>query len=101
MLAPAELLDCIKQIEVDMGRQPAKKWGPRLIDIDILFYDDWVVDEPGLQIPHPHLNERAFVLQPLSDIAPQLRHPLTGQSVSEHLSAVDGGGVHLLAERIQ
>lgn len=72
VLAPHDLLVYLKQIEAQLGRQPNFHYGPRLIDLDILIYNDLTIDEEGLQIPHPHLTERAFVLVPLADLAPEL-----------------------------
>ncbi len=69
---PRVLLHCLKEIEREMGRVPSRRYGPRLIDLDILLYGDVVVDEPDLQIPHPRLGERPFVLQPLAELAPDL-----------------------------
>jgi 2-amino-4-hydroxy-6-hydroxymethyldihydropteridine diphosphokinase len=67
-LAPRELLERLKALERRLGRKPSERWGPRAIDFDILFYDDMSLDEPGLQLPHPRLLERAFVLVPLAEI---------------------------------
>lgn len=67
-LEPRELLQALKGIESTMGRTPTYKWGPRLIDLDIIYYDDLVVDEPDLKIPHPHFREREFVLVPLAEV---------------------------------
>ena len=67
---------------------PGQRFGPRAIDLDILFYGDEAVDLPGLTVPHPRIAERRFVLQPLNDIAPQLRHPATGRSVSDMLAGL-------------
>jgi 2-amino-4-hydroxy-6-hydroxymethyldihydropteridine diphosphokinase len=97
-LAPHPLLASIKDLEVRLGRRPGLRWGPRLIDIDILFYDDLILRSEGLTIPHPHLAERAFVLAPLADIAPQFRHPQTGLSVAQMAAAVDMTSVHKLDE---
>ena len=94
-LAPLELLTYIKHIEVAMGRLPAIHYGPRLIDLDILFYHDQVVCLPDLVIPHPHLEERAFVLVPLADLAPELCHPVLGLSILDLLDQVDRKGVDL------
>ncbi len=85
---PRQLLKSIKQIEQDLGREESYRWGPRLIDIDIIFYDDVVVAEKGLNIPHARLAERAFVLTPLADVAPDWVHPITGKTVVEMLNAV-------------
>jgi 2-amino-4-hydroxy-6-hydroxymethyldihydropteridine diphosphokinase len=67
-LAPRALLDALKSAEARLGRTPGEGWGPRIIDLDILTYDDRSVDEPGLRVPHRHLHERAFVLVPLAQI---------------------------------
>jgi 2-amino-4-hydroxy-6-hydroxymethyldihydropteridine diphosphokinase len=92
-LPPVELLKQLKNLETWLGRQPAVRWGPRLIDLDILFYADLIVDSPGLTIPHRHLHERAFVLVPLEDLEPELVHPVLGKSVSQLLAVVDAIGV--------
>lgn len=92
-LPPLELLAYLKQIEFSLGRQPSFQYGPRQIDLDILFYGDQVVELPGLTIPHPHLAERAFVLVPLAELAPNLRHPSNGRSVLEMAKAVNSSGV--------
>lgn len=82
-LGPEELLRLMKEIERAMGREKTAHWGPRVIDLDILFYDDRIIDAPDLQIPHPHLQERDFVLIPLREIAPNKVHPILGKKVSE------------------
>jgi len=82
---PHALLTVLKEIEVTMGRTPSTRYGPRLIDLDILLYDDLVIDTPDLKIPHPEMLRRAFVLLPLADIAPEAVHPITGLSIAEHL----------------
>jgi 2-amino-4-hydroxy-6-hydroxymethyldihydropteridine diphosphokinase len=71
-LAPASLLRKIKQIEADQGRTPGERWGPRPVDIDILLYDKQEINTPTLVVPHPRMWERAFVLRPLADLAPDL-----------------------------
>ncbi len=81
-LLPLEALRALKLVETDLGREPAIRFGPRLIDIDLLFYGDIVFDSPELTLPHPRLHERAFALVPLADIAPDLVHPVLSQTVS-------------------
>jgi 2-amino-4-hydroxy-6-hydroxymethyldihydropteridine diphosphokinase len=78
-LSPYELLAAVKTIEADMGRKPTRRWGPRLIDIDILFLGDHTLDDPELTLPHKELFSRAFVLKPLAEIGPDLQ--LDGVSV--------------------
>jgi 2-amino-4-hydroxy-6-hydroxymethyldihydropteridine diphosphokinase len=94
-LKPRELLVRCKEIERRMGRVATEKWGPRVIDLDLLIYRDSLLNETDLVLPHPHMIERAFVLAPLVDIAPDL--DIKGKSVLEHLQASDRGGVRPLA----
>jgi 2-amino-4-hydroxy-6-hydroxymethyldihydropteridine diphosphokinase len=89
-LDPFELLNFVKSIESDLGRQPSFRNAPRTIDIDILFYGDQIVETPELIIPHPRIGERAFVLVPLAEIAPRLVHPVTHKKVKDLLNVVDG-----------
>lgn len=84
-LPPVELLAYLKEIEVQVGRQPSFRYGPRAIDLDILFYDELVLETPELVIPHPRLDERLFVLAPLAEIAPELVHPVLGVSIGDLL----------------
>jgi len=72
-----------------MGRLREEKWGPRTIDLDILFYGDQILEEADLRIPHPRLQERRFVLVPLRDVAPDLVHPVLGKPVSRILAELD------------
>ncbi len=92
-LDPWELLLHLKRIEKQLGRQPSVRNGPRLIDLDILFFSDRIIDLPGIAIPHPRLHERAFVLLPLADLAPNFRHPLLCRRVRQLLAEVDTTGI--------
>jgi 2-amino-4-hydroxy-6-hydroxymethyldihydropteridine diphosphokinase len=92
-LGPEALLKYLKQLEVELGREQNFRWGPRLIDLDILFYDDLTLDSPPLVIPHPRLQERAFVLVPLADVAAKYMHPLLRKRVWELLQEVDVSGI--------
>lgn len=96
--SPAELLSFLKNLEIELGRQKTSKWGPRLIDIDILLYADWIVQSNELTIPHPFMAERAFVLRPLADIAPGVTHPVNGLTVAEMAAAVSADGLRKLPE---
>jgi 2-amino-4-hydroxy-6-hydroxymethyldihydropteridine diphosphokinase len=87
-LAPLALLGTIQKIEAAMGRQRSIPKGPRTIDIDILFYANSIIATHELEVPHPRLTERRFVLDPLSEIAPDLRHPITGKTVREAQAAL-------------
>ncbi|MFQ5811004.1 MAG: 2-amino-4-hydroxy-6-hydroxymethyldihydropteridine diphosphokinase [Armatimonadota bacterium] len=78
-LAPGELLAATQSVEKTMGRQRTRKWGPRVIDIDILVYGDHIVEEAGLRVPHPLLRERQFMLVPLLEVAPELTLPGGGR----------------------
>jgi FXSXX-COOH protein len=83
----------LKQLETRLGRVPSFHWGPRLIDIDLLFYDALVLDTPQLVVPHPRLHERAFVMVPLADIAPDLVHPVLGRTIRQLLEELDTNGI--------
>jgi 2-amino-4-hydroxy-6-hydroxymethyldihydropteridine diphosphokinase len=87
-MSPAQLLARTQAIERDLGRTRGIPKGPRTLDIDILFYGDAVIREPDLEVPHPRLAERRFVLEPLADLAPDLRHPVTGRTVAEMLASL-------------
>ena len=93
-LVPRVLLDKLLEIEERHGRvrSEGEKWGPRVLDLDLLMMGDSVIDQPGLHLPHPHMHERAFVLVPLAEIAPSLVVPGHGR-VDALLAAVDASGV--------
>ncbi len=92
-LDPEPLLKHLKRLEVALGRKETFPNGPRLIDMDILFYDDLVLNGASLVIPHPRLHERGFVLLPLMDINPDLVHPVNKKSVREMAAGCDMGGI--------
>jgi len=87
-LEPAELLEVLQEVERRMGRQRTIRWGPRIIDLDLLLYDDLIIDGTRLVVPHPELTRRAFVLVPLAEIAPQAVEPRSGRRVDELLRAL-------------
>jgi len=97
-LPPQELLKKVKKIEQSVGRTPTFRWGPREIDIDIIFYGNQTLKTGDLIIPHPHFAERDFVLKPLSDLDPDLIDPISGQTVSQLLKNVPENQKSLLEQ---
>jgi 2-amino-4-hydroxy-6-hydroxymethyldihydropteridine diphosphokinase len=88
-LTPRELLHRLQGIEESLGRRRGIRWGPRTIDLDLLLYDDIILKEESLEIPHPRMHERRFVLEPLCDIAPEVMHPLLKKTAKELLKGLD------------
>jgi 2-amino-4-hydroxy-6-hydroxymethyldihydropteridine diphosphokinase len=86
---PLFLMESLLDIEKAMGRNRTEKWGPRIIDIDILFFNNRIINEKGLCIPHPHLHEREFVLKPMVEIAPDFVHPVLQKTMSELLQELN------------
>ncbi|MCM1102496.1 MAG: 2-amino-4-hydroxy-6-hydroxymethyldihydropteridine diphosphokinase [Clostridium sp.] len=86
LLTPLELLDFLHKLEAEAGRVRKEHWGARTLDLDILFYDDWIIDSERLTVPHADMANREFVLAPLAELNPYFRHPLTGKTVREMLA---------------
>ncbi len=91
---PFELLELLLRIEKEMGRERIIKWGPRNIDLDIIFYDDLIIDTENLKIPHPDAHNRTFVMGPLSEIAPDFVHPILRKKVEEIYRELIAKGFH-------
>ena len=89
-LGPLQLLSLVKGMEASLGRVSSFPNAPRTIDLDIIFYGNMIMQTPELTIPHPRLEERAFVLIPLLEIAPDLRHPISGESIEDLAARVQG-----------
>ena len=92
-LFPLQLFAHIQNVEREMGRRRLTPKGPRNIDIDILFYGRSVIDTADLQVPHPRIAQRRFVLEPFSEIASEFRHPVSGKTAREMLAAIEPQGV--------
>ena len=96
-LAPQPLLELLLAVELTQGRTRGVPNAPRTLDLDLLLYGDLLLETPHLTVPHPRLHERAFVLVPLCDLAPDLRHPLLGRRMDELLAGVDRTGIEPVA----
>jgi 2-amino-4-hydroxy-6-hydroxymethyldihydropteridine diphosphokinase len=92
-IAPKSLLEICREIERALGRDQDNRKGPRTLDLDLLLYDDCVLDEPMLTLPHPRLHQRRFVLAPLAELDPNRRHPVLGKSLRELLTQLDDHSV--------
>ena len=92
-LLPEDILQILLKIEQQFGRIRQERWGPRILDLDILLYGDLILEMPNLTIPHPRMNERAFVLVPLAEIAADWIEPLSGQSILQLSQAIDCSGI--------
>ncbi|NER81913.1 MAG: 2-amino-4-hydroxy-6-hydroxymethyldihydropteridine diphosphokinase [Leptolyngbya sp. SIO1D8] len=95
-LAPEELLRNLLQIEAAFGRVRRERWGPRLLDLDLLLFGDVVLTTPTLQIPHPRMHERAFVLIPLAEIAGHWRDPISGKTIAQLTQGISSDGIQRL-----
>ncbi len=91
-ILPQELLAVLQGIETELGKKLERKWGPRTIDIDIILYDDIILELPDLQIPHKLMHTRAFVLIPLAQIAPNIKHPVLNKTIQELLNELEDKG---------
>lgn len=95
-MSPPQLLETLLGIETKFGRLRLERWGPRTLDLDLLLFDEIILDTPTLQLPHPRMRERAFVLVPLAEIAPAWIEPVSGMAIAELLRTVDCSGIRRL-----
>lgn len=95
-MTPQLLLETLLKIENQFGRVRKERWEPRTLDLDLLLYDDLILDTPNLQVPHPRMRERAFVLLPLAEVAPDWIEPISGCTIRELVKEVDCTEVRLL-----
>lgn len=95
-LTPQELLNSLLKIEAQFGRIRRERWGPRTLDLDLLLFDDLILETPTLQLPHPEMTQRAFVLVPLAEIAPHWIEPTSGKAIAQLVQRVDCSGIHRL-----
>lgn len=98
-LSPDQLLNVVKTVERTLGRERTFRWGPRIIDLDILFYDEMAISTEDLCLPHPRIAEREFVLLPLSEITPQKMHPILGKTIYTILEELKHGKDHIGKEQ--
>jgi 2-amino-4-hydroxy-6-hydroxymethyldihydropteridine diphosphokinase len=98
--SPQELLVLLQAIELQFGRIRKEKWGARTLDLDLILYENLIIDTPDLQIPHPRMRDRAFVLIPLAEIAPDAVDPVTQKTISQLAKIVDNSGVEIFAQSI-
>lgn len=92
-MSPPELLETLLAIEAKFGRVRQERWGPRILDLDLLLFDNLILETPNLTLPHPCMRERAFVLVPLAEIAPNWIDPISGKAIAHLVQAVDCSGV--------
>lgn len=92
-LSPTNLLQTLLKVEAQFGRVRQERWGARSLDLDLLLFDDLILEQPDLQIPHPRMTERAFVLVPLADIAASWIEPVSGRAIAELLQQIDRSGM--------
>lgn len=98
-LNPELLLTTLLEVEKQFGRERRERWGPRTLDLDLLLFDDLILDGPTLQIPHPRMAERAFVLVPLAEVAKNWKDPVSGKTIADLVQTVDCSGVQLIVNR--